>query len=132
MPGFLSDLEDSAAKRFFDELAKRRFMTTRCLPCGQTFFPPRLVCPGCMGRELEWVALSGRGTLYAFTQQNYALAHMKPAVVGAVDLEGEVGRIFTLIDAPFEELEIGIPVEVSFFSSPLGGTLHKFLPSFQG
>jgi len=129
MPGFLSDLEDTAAARFYEELERGRFMTTRCPVCDHTFFPPRIVCPRCLGSELDWVELSGRGTLYAFTQQHHALAHRKPEVVGAVDLEGDVGRIFTVIDAPFEGLEVGTAVKVSFFRSPVFDImLHKFKP----
>lgn len=128
MAGYLSELEDKAAARFFEELDQGRFMTTSCPECDYTFFPPRSVCPRCMGEGLEWVELSGRGTLYAFTQQHYSMVHGKPEVVGAVDLDDCRGRVFTIIDAPLEELEIGMPVEVSFFPSPFGMKLHRFRP----
>jgi uncharacterized OB-fold protein len=128
MPGYLSELEDSAAVRFYEELREKRLMTTRCPACDHTFFPPRILCPRCLGEELEWVELSGRGTIYAFTQQHGAMFLRKPDVVGAVELEDAVGRVFTLIDAPLNALEIGAAVEVGFFESPTGAILHRFRP----
>lgn len=127
MPGYLSELEEPAAARFFEELANGRFMTTRCPACG-AFFPPRTICPDCLGDELEWVELPGTGTVYAFSQQYHAMYFAKPDVVAAVDLDGCEGRVFTLIDAPFEEVEIGMPVEVGFITTPVGTTVHRFQP----
>lgn len=129
MAGYLSELEDRAAARFYEELAADRFMTTRCPACDYTFFPPRIVCPRCLGEDVEWVELEGRGTLYAFTQQHTSMVHRKPEVVGVVDLEEAEGRVFALIDASFEELDTGIPVELRFFDSPLGIKLFKFKPA---
>jgi len=128
MAGFMSELEEPAAERFFTELANERFMTTRCPACDSTFFPPRTVCPECLGYELEWVELPGTGTVYAFSQQHHALYFKKPDVVAAVDLDGCEGRVFTLLEATFEEVEIGMPVEVTYIASPFGPTVHRFRP----
>jgi len=49
-------------------------------------------------------------------------------VVAAVDLEGCRGRVFTLLDASFDEVEIGMPVEVTYIASPFGPTVHRFRP----
>jgi uncharacterized OB-fold protein len=128
MPGLLSDIEDSAADRFYSELAERRFMTTRCSTCELTFFPPRSLCPDCLGAEVEWVELSGKGSVYAFTQQHYSIIRRKPEVVGAIELEGCSGRMLSLIDAPFEDVRIGMPVRAEFLESPFGMTVVKFVP----
>jgi uncharacterized OB-fold protein len=128
MPGYFSELEDSAAKRFYRELEGERLSTTRCGACDFTFFPPRIVCPLCLGADLEWVELSGKGTVYAFTQQHYAIVHTKPEVVGAVELEGCSGRVFALIGALLEDVEIGMPVVATYVKSPFGMTILKFVP----
>lgn len=128
MPGYFSELEDSAASRFYRELEDEHLMTTRCEDCDFTFFPPRMVCPICLGSGVEWVELSGKGTVYAFTQQHYAIVHTKPEVVGAVELEGCAGRIFALIGARLEDLEIGMPVVATYVQSPFGMTILKFMP----
>jgi uncharacterized OB-fold protein len=128
MPGFISELEDSAADRFYSELADGRFMTTRCNACELTFFPPRSLCPACLGAEVEWVELSGKGSVYAFTQQHHAMLYTKPEVVGIIELEGCSGRMFAVIGAGLEDVRIGMPVRADFMESPFGMTLVKFLP----
>lgn len=128
MDGYMSQPEESAAHRFFDELEKHRFMATACHSCGRTFYPPRSMCPRCLEGELQWVELPGTGTLYAFTMQHQGMFHIKPEVMGIVELDGCEGRALTMIDGEFEDLEIGMPVELAFFESVTGDTLHRFRP----
>lgn len=132
MAGYLSELENSAAELFYSNLEDGRFTTTRCPECDHTFFPPRTVCPRCLGAGVEWVELPGEGTIYAFTQQHAAMLHTKPEVVGAIELDGCTGRVFALIDSPFEELRIGMHLELELFRSPLGMTLYRLRPIRQG
>ena len=54
--------------------------------------------------------------------------YKKPDVVAAVDLDGCEGRVLTILDAAFEEVEIGMPVEVTYIASPFGPTVHRFRP----
>lgn len=129
MAGYMSEFEEPAAERFYDELANERFMTTRCKSCDSTFFPPRTLCPDCLGSDLEWVALPGTGSVYAFSQQHHAMYYSKPEVVAAVDLDGCEGRVFSVIDAPFEDVEIGMRLEVTFVGSPFGPVVHRFRPA---
>ena len=131
MSGYLSELEEPAAERCFAELSNERFMTTRCPACDSTFFPPRTVCPECLGGELEWVELPGTGTVYAFSQQHHAMYFSKPEVVAVVDLDGCEGRVFTVLEASFEDVDIGMPVEVTYIASPFGPTVHRFRPISQ-
>ncbi len=119
---------DAASKRFYEELRKHRFMTTKCKACRKTFFYPRTFCPLCSSQDIEWVKLSGKGRLYAFTQQDKGLRFMKPDVLGIVELVDCAGRLLTKIDAPFEELSIGMEVEVSFLDLSEDLTLHQFRP----
>ena len=39
----------------------------RCDACGRAIHPPRVLCPGCGGRELVWRESAGRGTVYSAT-----------------------------------------------------------------
>ena len=48
-------------------LAHGRLMAARCLTCGTLHLPPHSLCTNCYGSEMEWVALSGKGRLAAFT-----------------------------------------------------------------
>ncbi len=121
----MSDDADAVARRFFAELRERRLCTTRCRACGTLRFPPRLWCPDCLSEELEWVALSGRGRLVAFSTQETAIRFRAPDVLGLVDLEEGV-RILSLIAGAYQELAIGDEATVDFFELEPGTTLHRF------
>ncbi len=120
-------MQDRAAEEFFARLKRGEFQTTRCRGCGETHYPPRVICPLCLGEDLEWVDLPREGTLMAFTQQKAAIRCRKPDVLGLVELEG-IGNVFTRIEAPFEELRIGMRVTFDTWTSPDGVALHLFRP----
>lgn len=51
-----------------------RLLGTRCTACGTVFFPRQdTFCknPACAGREFEEVKLSGRGTVWSYTNAGY-------------------------------------------------------------
>ncbi len=123
----LATYGDAASQEFYRRLAQRRWCSTRCSRCERIAWPPRGFCPFCHGREVAWVDLPARGTLYAFTQQHRAPRFMTPDVLGLVDLP-EVGRLLTRIDAPFESLAIGAEVEVDFLEAGPGLWVHQFGP----
>lgn len=52
---------------YFGQLAQGRFVIPRCADCGRWHFFPRVLCPHCGSDALEWLAPSGRGTVYSTT-----------------------------------------------------------------
>ena len=52
---------------YFAGLERGVAMATRCRGCRRTWFTPRLTCI-CGEGEMDWVALSGRGTAVALTR----------------------------------------------------------------
>jgi hypothetical protein len=60
--------EEPPASRFFENLRRGRFLTTCCPRCGTLHWQPRLVCPHCLARPLDWHALPHVGTIFAFSQ----------------------------------------------------------------
>jgi uncharacterized OB-fold protein len=80
-----------------------------------------------LGEDLEWVDMPREGTLLAFTQQADAIRCRKPDVLGLVELEG-IGNVVTRIDAPLEELSIGMRVAMGTWTSLDGVALHQFRP----
>lgn len=120
-------MQDRAAEEFFSRLAEGKFQSTRCRSCAVTHYPPRVVCPECLGEEFDWVDLPRGGTLLAFTWQEAAMRCRKPDVLGLVELQG-VGNLFTRIDADYEDLYIGQRVVFDTWTSPDGLVLHQFRP----
>jgi uncharacterized protein len=49
------------------ELNQGRFFIQRCLGCKAAIYFPREICPQCASDQLEFVAPSGNGTVYAVT-----------------------------------------------------------------
>jgi len=59
---------DAGAEQSYQQkLASGRFEIQCCHDCRQHFYYPRVLCPHCGSKAVEWVAPSGRGTVYATT-----------------------------------------------------------------
>lgn len=123
----VAEYGDEAVVEFYRCLKKREFRTTRCKACGEVALPPRMFCPACFGIDVEWIDLPKRGTLFAFTQQERSLRFSMPDVIGVVEFPG-AGRLLTRIDARYEDLAIGMEVEVDFLDVSENQTLHQFRP----
>ncbi len=106
-------------------LAEHKLMGSRCTECGAVHLPPRALCPHCHSDAQEWVELSGRGTIAAFTSifvgpsAMVAQGHDRtnPYVTGIVELEE--GPKFSArivgLDARQPELGwIGTPVTATY------------------
>ena len=115
-----------AAREFYRRLAEGQLATTHCASCDELRFPPLERCPSC-GAPSAWRELSGRGVVYAFTQQERGLRFTAPAVLGVVELEEGV-RVFGVLEAPFESLSIGQPVQLRLLGDPTDLTLLAFRP----
>ena len=125
---------DPVTKPFWDGLQNKELKLQRCSSCQSAVFYPRVVCPSCGSRELNWIKASGRGTLYAFTIAYRgvpaAFKSSAPYVVAMVELE-EGARMMTNlvdIDPTPEAVRIGMPVEVVFDKVTDTTTLAKFRP----
>ena len=119
---------DEAYKKFYENLKNRKFTTTKCKNCQKLFFPPKILCPDCFSFEIEWVELSGRGRIYAFSQYDRSLIFGPPDVIGLIELEEGIGRIFAKIEAPLEKLKIGQEVRIDYEDISPEFTLCKFIP----
>lgn len=112
---------------FWEALREHRFITTRCSQCGRVSYPPRVLCPACLGDAREWIELCGRGVIYAFTRHHIvprAYIAEAPYVTAMVDLE-EGPRILTRIEnADYEELKIGQAVKIGY--KPLADEITFF------
>ena len=113
------------AAAFNQYLAEHKLMAARCRACNKVYLPPRALCPACQGDDLEWVELSGRGRLAAFTSVYVGPSAMiaegydrnNPYLTGIVELDEGVrvsARILGL-DAKAPDVRwIGMPLTVAF------------------
>jgi uncharacterized OB-fold protein len=114
----------ATAREFYARLERGELATTRCRTCGELRFPPRSRCPAC-GGETRWDPLSGRGRVYAFTQQERGLAFTAPDVIGIVELDEGV-RVFGVFEQALDQLAVGAAVEVVPRKQQAGLTLLTF------
>lgn len=105
-------------KAFWEGCKKRVLSIQRCRACGKLRWYPKPMCPSCSSLDVEWVPVSGRGTIYTFTIPHQpvhpAFANRVPYVVVVVDLDEGVRFLSNLVECPLEEVKIGLPVEVVF------------------
>jgi len=101
---------------YLNFLAEGRFMIQRCRDSGKYIFYPRVAEPVTGSTNLEWVAPSGRGTVYSTT----VVAQKPPAAnynVALIDLE-EGPRMMSRVEgiAP-EDVKIGMKVKAKVVKS---------------
>jgi uncharacterized protein len=117
-------LANSDTKPFWDGCAEGKLLLQRCAVCGAYRHPPSPVCPHCLSDKHEWVASSGRGTIYTFTivRENRARGwdKMVPYVLAVVELEEGPRMLTNLIDVAPEAVAFGMPVAATF--AELDGT----------
>jgi uncharacterized OB-fold protein len=82
---------------YFARLAQGVFEIQRCAQCQRHQFYPRVLCVHCGSEDLQWVAPSGRGTVYS-----YSIVRRKPEAGGdynvvLVDLEEDV-RVMSRVE----------------------------------
>ena len=114
---------------FWEALAEGRFITTRLGADGAITFPPRDFDPATWSRGVEWVELSGRGTLYSVTSVHAApeaFREFTPYQVAIVDLDDGprlatafLGPVDTPLDSPIEIVAMRYTDEVAFAARPL-------------
>ncbi len=128
-PSFvLPDLVDNEAKEFWEGCAAGELRVQRCARCEWIAHPPRPMCPQCQAIEREWVATSGRGTIWSFVVPHPPLlpaySPLAPynVIVVALDEHPTVRFVGNLVTSPAGEINevdpstivIGEAVRVTF------------------
>jgi uncharacterized protein len=108
---------------------------TRCATCQEMYFPQVVGCrnPDCTRSALEPAPLPRNGVLYSYTWQGYQpplpfkVDDWAPYAIAMVDLGGL--RILSRIDAPREDLRIGLPVTLALdeMSNDEEGPVHGYV-----
>ncbi len=128
----LESADDTKLHEFYRSLASGRLVTTRCLQCRTTAWPPRGFCGDCASDRFEWVDLPGEGTIHAFTVQEAGLpaGFDGPRVFAILKVGGH--RVFAaLVNADMAALGIGQRVRLAplrVADDPKGNA--RWLPAF--
>lgn len=118
---------------FWDAAKRHELHVQRCAACGTHVFYPREACAACLSTDLNWVRVSGRGTLYSYTiaeaPRHPGFADEAPYVIAIVEL-AEGPRITTnIVGCPPGDVTIGMPVTAAFEDVNDEIALVKFRPA---
>jgi uncharacterized protein len=125
-------------RRFWDMAKEHRLGIQRCRACLTYFHPPVVICYQCDSRDLEFVAVTGRGTIYSFTwvhgsqlvatEQHDGTRLNFPFAVVQVELEEQAGLLLlaNMADTKRTDIVIGAAVEVEFVEFAGGSVLPDF------
>jgi 3-hydroxy-3-methylglutaryl CoA synthase len=104
-----------------------RLYGSRCESCGTVQFPLARVCIKCKGHDcLVEHKLNKRGTVFTFTVDHLIANFEHPLPMAVVELEGG-GRLYLQVtDFDVAEVEIGLPVRLTFRRLHDGGGNHNY------
>ena len=104
----------------------------RCNDCQRFRWTPNYACPACWSEAFDWVAVSGRGTLYSYTVIHRPVDPSRfpaPYVLAVVALEEGVHMLTNLVDVDHDRLRVGMSVEVRFEKIDDEFSVYPFAPA---
>jgi uncharacterized protein len=125
-------IADTLSAPFWEAARDRRLVVQRCQSCGYYNHPPRPFCDSCLGQELKFERVSGRGSVYTFTVMHQG------DVAGFEDEAPFVNLVVELVEQPLllmvanlgasdrERVRIGAQVEVCFEERADGVVVPQF------
>lgn len=111
------EIDDTTAG-YWAAAADGRLVADRCSDCGSLAPYPRGFCPECWSGSVVAEELSGRATLYTYSEVHAnpmpPFKDLVPYVAAIVDLEEGLRVVTRLVDVPADQLEIGMALQATF------------------
>jgi len=106
----------SATALFRERERNLRFSAAKCRACGTVQYPPQRVCTKCGKRDdFDQVRLADRpAKLFTYALDYIAGSVDVPLVVCIVNFEGGGRALMTMTDRAIEDIEVDMPLEMSF------------------
>jgi len=123
----------AASLPFWAAAKRHELQIQRCGSCGAYIFYPREVCPECLSSDLQWIKVSGKGTVYSYTiaraPTHPAFAEEVPYVIAIVELAEGPHLTTNITGCKPDEVRVGMPVVATFDDVTPEMTLVKFCPA---
>ncbi|MCA9844281.1 MAG: Zn-ribbon domain-containing OB-fold protein [Dehalococcoidia bacterium] len=105
-----------------------------CNDCDKPFFYPRIFCPICLGDNVEWKAMSGKGTLLTYVLSARPAPGFEeelPYAIAIVKLDEGPHLMSNIVETEItpENLPAGMALEVVFDDVNETISLPKFRPA---
>jgi uncharacterized OB-fold protein len=128
----MSDEKDFTIQSYLEFIQNKKLMGTRCKNCGELYIPVRKLCTKCSNATMEWVEMSGKGELAAFTSITVGTPYFiekgydrkKPYCFSVIKLdEGPMvsAQLVGVDEAKPDTIKIGTPVKVKFLETEVKG-----------
>lgn len=118
---------------YWDAAREGRLHIQRSKKTGKYVFYPRAVSPYGPNDDLEWVDVSGRGTVYSYTVARRPTApqwaNEGPLIIAIVQLAEGPHMTANILDCAPEDVTIGMPVVATFVAVTPEVTLVQFRPA---
>ncbi len=123
---------DAESQEFYDGARRHELMLMRCGSCNAYRLPSRPRCPDCWSTDTQWVAASGRATLYSF-----GIMHQKfpgfsddgPYNYAVVELEEGPHIVSNIVNAAESDLRVDMPLRAVYDDIADDATLIRFQPA---
>jgi len=123
---------DFTIKSYIDFLAEKKLMGSKCKDCGEVYVPVRKLCTHCNKANMEWVEMSGKGKIAAFTSITVGTPFFvekgygrnKPYCFSVIKLdEGPMvsGQLVGVDESKPETISVDMPVKVKFLETDVKG-----------
>jgi uncharacterized OB-fold protein len=117
--------KDITIESYLEFIRNKKLMGTRCKDCGSMFVPVRKLCIDCNSSNMEWVEMSGKGEIAAFTSITVGTPFFvekgydrnKPYCFSVIKLqEGPMvsAQLVGVDESKPETIHVGMPVKVTF------------------
>jgi uncharacterized OB-fold protein len=119
-------------QNYLEFLQSKKLMGSKCKDCGETYVPSRMLCTKCNSTNLEWIEMSGKGELAAFScigvgttfMVNKGYSMKEPYCFSVIKLEeGPMisGQLLGVDEKNPDTIKIGTSVKVTFIETELQG-----------
>jgi uncharacterized OB-fold protein len=125
---------DALTEPFWTGARAGRLVIQRCRNCGLYVHLPRPVCRRCLSFDLGHEAVSGRGTVYSYTETHRAFhpffVDRVPYLIAAIELEEQEGLrlLSNLVRVAEPDVRFGMAVTVEFEQLAPELTIPVFAP----
>jgi uncharacterized OB-fold protein len=115
---------------FWDALREGEIHIQHCAGCGSYVFYPRVICPECASRDLEWRPVTGRAALYTYTVTEPGKGDRGGEILAIVELEEGPRLASTLVGVDPDLVRIGMALDPVFDNDTFDDvTLLRFRPA---
>ena len=109
---------NAISQPYWDGCRQGVLRVQRCITCGHLQLYPRIFCTQCTDEDLDWIDVSGKGTIASYTVVTRAIskAYSAPYVVSLIDLDEGPRMMSSIVHCDGTGLDVGMSVEVAFES----------------